>query len=227
MDQIATNNLRVIEIELHADICLSDLCNHICRMLGMVEKVVWPIATVNRLDKQCNVPCRRKIRRVSKIFKEHTVGCWALLCLDLACEAMNRAGANSDRIAERARKQRLRVLLASGHGGKAEFAFATRRRVDAQHGELVSFDRSLHRGGRHVVGKLQLDSLEAGSCRGVDSFEQRPFGEQIAEIGGKTRHRRSSMIPWRVDAWAYSLAPRTSQRHPENPCSPTPLSILP
>ena len=46
----------------------------------------------------------------------------------------------------------------------------------------------LHRGGANVIGKLQLDRGKAASRRGAKTLQQRIFGEQMAEIGGKARH---------------------------------------
>src|SRR5262249_49421680 len=68
MDQVAADNLHVIKIELHADIRLADLCNYVRRVLDMVEKVVWPVPTVNRFNEQSDVPCRCAICRAGKIF---------------------------------------------------------------------------------------------------------------------------------------------------------------
>src|SRR5262245_55655113 len=215
MDQVTADDLHVIEIELHADIWLADLCDNSGRVLHMIEKIIRPVATVNRLYEQVYVPCRRTVGGDGKVFNEHPVGCRTLLRRDLARKAMNRAGANLARIIERAVEQRLPILLAPRHGGESEFAFATGRCIQAQNGELVFLYRGLHRSRGHVVRKLQLDGLEAGGCGRINPFEQWPFGEQIAEIGGKARHGLPLNDPLRADARAYSLAPRTAQCHPE------------
>ena len=103
-----------------------------------------------------------------------------------ACHAMDRAAADRDDIIERAGKRGLEIALASGQRGETEFR--TLRRVDAEWREAVLFQFGLHRGGRRVIGKLQLDRGEAASRRGAEALEQRIFGEQMAEIGGKARH---------------------------------------
>src|SRR5262245_30282735 len=194
-DQVAADNLHVIEIELHADIWLAGLCDNICRVFHMIEKIIWPVATVYRLDEQTDVPRRRTVGGDGKVFNKYPVGRRALLRRDLARETMNRAGANLARIIERAVEQRQPILLARRHGSESEFAFATRRCIQAQNGELVFLYRCLYRGRRHVVRKLQLDGLETGCRGGINPFEQWSFGEQIAEIGGKARHGLPSMIP--------------------------------
>jgi hypothetical protein len=42
---------------------------------------------------------------------------------------------------------------------------------------------------------LQLNGLEAGGRGRINPLKQWPFSEQIAKIGGKTRHGLPSMIP--------------------------------
>ena len=59
---------------------------------------------------------------------------------------MHRAAADRRDVVERAGEHRLKILLAAGHRGKAEFALALAgRRIDAEDGELVAGDRRLHR----------------------------------------------------------------------------------
>jgi hypothetical protein len=45
-----------------------------------------------------------------------------------------------------------------------------------------------HRGGGVVIGQLQLDRAEAGSGRCAEALDQRPFGEEVSEVGGEARH---------------------------------------
>src|SRR5262249_33998488 len=86
-----------------------------------------------------------------------------------------------------------------------------RRSVEAQYGELIPVDRGFNRRGRNVIRKLQLDRLETCRGRSVDPFEQRAIGEKGAQVGGKTRHELSPMIPLRADARTYSLALQLAQ----------------
>src|SRR5262245_3630876 len=72
--QIAPDNLHMIEIELHADIWLSDFCNHVGRVLDVIEKIIRPVARVNRLDQQRDVFCCRKVGRARKVVDEYAIG---------------------------------------------------------------------------------------------------------------------------------------------------------
>src|SRR5262245_29185037 len=90
-DQIAANDLNVIKIELHADVRPAGLCDHIGRMLVMIEKIVWAIAAVDRLDEQCNASRGGEIRRPSKILYEYPVSGRTLFGLNPAGQAMDRA----------------------------------------------------------------------------------------------------------------------------------------
>ncbi len=69
------------------------------------------------------------------------------------------AAADRRDVVERLPKQRGEFALAPGHRGEAR----TRRPplpgrgVEAEHGEAVPLELGLHRRGRMVVGKLQLD----------------------------------------------------------------------
>jgi hypothetical protein len=39
-----------------------------------------------------------------------------------------------------------------------------------------------------VIGQLQLDRAEARGRRRAEALNQRPFGEEIGEVGGEARH---------------------------------------
>src|SRR4030095_5241365 len=101
MDQVSADNLHMIEIELHADICFADLCDNVCRVLHMIEKIIRPVATVNRLDEQRYVPRRRTVGGYAKVFNKYPVGRRTLLRRDLSREGMNCGGANIARIIQR------------------------------------------------------------------------------------------------------------------------------
>src|SRR5262249_12930110 len=134
------------------------------------------------------------VGRLDEIVEKDAVRRRPLLGCNLAGETMDRARADCARIVERSGEQHLPLLLPSWHGRKSAFAFATGRPVESTNGDLVSLVGRFDSIGRHVVGKLQLDGLETSRCRSVDSFEQRPFREKIAEVGGKTRHWWPSMV---------------------------------
>jgi hypothetical protein len=44
------------------------------------------------------------------------------------------------------------------------------------------------RGGRRFVGELQLDAAEARARSAFEALQQRHFGEQHRQVGGKTGH---------------------------------------
>src|SRR5262245_49016687 len=193
--QISTNDLNVIEIKLHADVFFPNLGNNVGCMFDMVEKIVWSVATVDRLDQQCNFLSGGKFGCLCQIIDEYAISGRTLLGRNLAGETMNGARTNCTRILERTAEQGLPILLASRYGSKAKLSVALSRwGIETKHGEFVLFNRRFYRGGRNVIGKLQLDRLEARCCGGIDPLEQGPIGEKIAKIGGKARHRLSLMI---------------------------------
>ena len=62
------------------------------------------------------------------------------------------------------------------------------RGIDPQHGEAMAIELRPHLRGCLVIGKLQLDRLEPGGGRGAEALQKWPLGEQVSEVGGKTRH---------------------------------------
>src|SRR6476646_11495684 len=196
IDQVSTHDLNVIEIELHADGFLPDLANKVRRVFDMIQEIIRPVATVDRLNQQCNFLGGGQIGCTGQIVDKDAVCSRALLERHLAGQTMNPARANCAGIFERAGEQRLPVLLATRYGSKAKLAIALARWcIEPKDGELVPFDRRFYSRGRNLVGKLKFDRLEPCCCGGVDPLKQRSLGEEIPKIGSKTRHRLSLMIP--------------------------------
>src|SRR5262249_44980497 len=108
---------------------------------------------------------------------------------DLASKAVNRAAADHTRVVERARKKGLPVFLAARHSRKPELAFPLAgRRVDSEDRQIVFDDRGFHCCGRHVIGKLQFDSLEPTGAGRINASKKRGWGEEISKFGGNLRH---------------------------------------
>jgi hypothetical protein len=142
IDQVSTHDLNVIEIELHADVLLPDLANNVRRVFDMIQEIIRPIATVDRLNQQCNFLGGGQIGCTGQIVDKDTVCSRSLLGRHLAGQTMNRARANSAGIFERAGEQRLPVLLATRYGSEAKLAVALARwRIEPKDSELVPFDR--------------------------------------------------------------------------------------
>ena len=121
----------------------------------MIEKIIRPVARVDRLDQQCDVFGCRKVGRACKIIDEYAIGSGPLLGRDLSGKTVNCAAADRARVLEGARKQDLPVFLPTGHRRKPELALPLAGwRVDAENGQVIFADRSLYRSGRHVIRKL-------------------------------------------------------------------------
>ncbi len=119
------------------------------------------IGSISRLD----ILRGGEIGGASEVVDEHALGRRALLGRHLAGEAMHRAAANRRDVIERAGEHFLKFSFAAGNRRQSERAVARAgRRIDAEHGELVPDDRLLHLRRRHVIGKLQLDRLEAAAA---------------------------------------------------------------
>src|SRR5262245_58590114 len=101
---------------------------------------------------------------------------------------MDGAAADADHVVEGLAEREIEVAFAARHGRQPELAFAAERRVDAELDEAVALELLLHGRRRMIVGKLQLDRLEAGRGRRREALNQGTLGEKIREIGGKTRH---------------------------------------
>ena len=100
--------------------------------------------------------------------------------------AMDRPPADGDDIVEGAPEGQVPIALAPGQRGKTEFR--PLRGVDAELDQTVPPQLRRYGGGRNVIGKLQLDGFEPRRGGGAEALDQRAFGEQMAEIGGKARH---------------------------------------
>src|SRR6185295_15625386 len=140
VDQIAADDLYVIEIELHADIGLRGFFNDGSSVLDVIEKIVRSVPTVDRLDQQLDFLCGSKIGGVHQIVEKDAIGGRTLLGRNLAGETMDRGRADCARIVERTREHCLPLLLTSRYGGEPEFAFAPRWRIEAKNGQPISFD---------------------------------------------------------------------------------------
>jgi hypothetical protein len=107
---------------------------------------------------------------------------------------VDRGAADRRHIVERLGEQRPEILLAARDRGETRLAGRPLRRVDVQHRQRVLVDLGLHGRRRELVGKLQLDRLEAGSGGSADALDQRVFDVEVAEIGRETRHGGLSMV---------------------------------
>jgi hypothetical protein len=100
------------------------------------------------------------------------------------------SGADRLGISERLVDRGARLRLAARHGGKAEVAgrCVARRRVDADHREAGPKKLRPELFGRNVVGKMQLDGVEAGRLGAADPLQERQLAPEKTEIGGKAQH---------------------------------------
>src|SRR5262249_48092365 len=135
----------------------------------------------------------RLVGGAREIADEYLLSRWPLLRRHPAGKTMDLAAADRCDVVERLLEQRGELLLAAGNGGNAELARRPMpgRGVEAEHRQAVAIELGLHRGRRMIIGKLQLDRLEAGGGRGGEPLDQRTFGEEISEIGGEAGHRAS------------------------------------
>src|SRR5713226_2877190 len=87
-DEIAADDLAVIEIELDAHIRPLDLGDDVGCLLDTGEEIIRPIARIERLDQQRDVACARRIGRSSEVANEGELRRRALLGGHLAGETM-------------------------------------------------------------------------------------------------------------------------------------------
>src|SRR5262245_24048541 len=189
-EEIAADDLGVIEVELDAHVRPLHLGDDVGRLLGSGEEIVRPVARIDRLDQQRDVLLLRRVGDAREIPDEGHHPRRPLLRRHLAGEAMSLTAADGGDVGERLLEQRGEFALAAGDGGDAELARRrlTGRGVDAEHGQAVAVELGLHGGRRVVVGELQLDRPKTGRGRSRETFDQRALGEKISEIGGEARH---------------------------------------
>ena len=118
-DQIAADDLHMIEIELDAHIRPADLGDDVGGMLGPVEEIVRPVARIDRLDQQRDVLLGREVGGAREIRDEGRLGGRPLLGRHLAGEAMDLAAAERHDVVERLPEHRGEFRLAAGDGRHA------------------------------------------------------------------------------------------------------------
>ena len=123
-----------------------------------------------------------------QIADERGLGRRPLLGRDLAGEAMNLPSADRAHVIERLPEQEHEVGLPPRQRGEAEFVGPAGCRIDAQDREIVPGELGPHRRRSVIIGKLQLDRLEAGRGGRGEAFDERPLGEQVGQIGGEPGH---------------------------------------
>ena len=188
-DEIAADDLHMVEIVLDFHIGLADLGDDVGGLLDAAEKIIRPVARVDRLDQQGDFLVRGQVGCARQVADEGALGGGPLLGRNHAGHAVDRGAADSDGVIERLLEHDLPVALAARHRRQSGIAGPSADEcVDAELRQPVLVDLGFQRGRRVIVGRLQLDGLEASRCRRAETLEQRPLGEQISEIGGKARH---------------------------------------
>ena len=78
-DEIAADDLGVIEIELDAHIFPFNLGDDVGGVLGAVQVIVRPVARIDRLDQERDVFLRRRVGGAREIFDQRGLGGGPLL----------------------------------------------------------------------------------------------------------------------------------------------------
>ena len=208
LDQIAADDLGMIEVELDAHVRPLHLGDDIGRVLGAGEKIVGPVARIDRLDQHGHVLLARRIGRPGEIADKSRLRRWTLLRRHPAGEAVDLAPPDRGDVVERLLEHGGEFLLAAGNRRHAELPRrrSAGRGIDTEHGQAVTFELGLDGGGRVIIGQLQLDRAEAGRGRRCKTFYQRAFGEKIGQVGGEARHRQRLRLllghdPGPLDDW--------------------------
>ena len=141
-DQIAADDLHVIEIVLQPQVRPVDLGDHIGGVLHPVEKIARHVARIDGLDIELDVLFRRQIGGAFQVLDEHGIGLGARGLIDLAGQAVNGAGADGGDEVERVGEGFSPVILTAGHGAKTEFAVAARGRIDAERLHVIALERT-------------------------------------------------------------------------------------
>src|SRR5215831_5636327 len=228
-EQVARDDLHVVEVELHAQVRPADLGDQVGGLLHMADEIVGPVARIERLDQQHDVPLRREIGSARIVRDEDALGRRAQLGRDLAGHGVDRRAADRDHVVERLLKHLGKLALAPRHRAEAGLA-AVRSRlgVDAELDEAVPRDLGANVGRRVVVGELQLDRLEAGRRSGAEALEQRSLREHVGEVRAKARHGRlRGESLGRLRAQPYLFITATSAARPLHRHAPYESPVIP
>src|SRR5262245_10016646 len=194
-DEIAADDLRVIEVKLDAHVRPLHLGDDVDRLLGAGEEIIRPVARIDRLDQERDVLLPRRVGGTHEVANEGHFRRRPLLRRYLAGEAVDLTAADGSDVVERLLEQRVKFPLVAGDGSDAELARCglSRRGVDAEYGQAVPVELDLNRRRRVIIGDLQLDRAKSGGGRCGEPPDQRPLGEHISEIGGEAGHAGLTM----------------------------------
>src|ERR1700730_17449809 len=194
-DEIAPDNLGMIEIELDAQIWTADLGDDVRRLFDAGEEVIRPIARIDGLDQARDVALARCIRRRHEIADEGPLGGGTLLRRHFPRKAMNLASTGGGDVVDALRKQLGELLLTSRNGPYPEFSPGqlARARIDAEHGQAMPIELRFHSGRCVIIRQLQLHGRKASCRRGRKPLDHPPLGKEIGEVGSKPRHENVSL----------------------------------
>lgn len=102
VQQIAADDLHVIEIELDLHVRLAELGDNVGGVLDAVEIIIRPVARVDRLDLYVDALGTGEISRHPQIVDKDALRRRTLVDFDFAGEAMHRAAADGRDVIERA-----------------------------------------------------------------------------------------------------------------------------
>src|SRR5215475_7295902 len=120
--QIAAYNLGVVEIELNTHVGPPNFANNGGGMLGPGEKIIRPVAWIDRLNQERNGLFSRQVSRSLQVGNEDPLRRRALLGRHPSCQYMDLPAPNPGDVVERLAKQHAEVLFAPRQSRKAEFA---------------------------------------------------------------------------------------------------------
>ena len=183
--QIAFQNLNMIAVEHQLQIGCANSIDDTTRLIRVVQEIAWRVNMIQRFDQEGDVALagggitqivdKTTFRRLPFCTSRHHVN----------LRAVDQCG-----IGQRCINGGAGIIGASRKGGKPVLARRNiaARRVQPQHHEAGSFERSLHRAGIFRIGPVAFNRAKPGRTCRVDGIDKRPVSPQKPQIGRKGCH---------------------------------------
>ncbi len=187
--RIAMDHLRMIDVELQAQVRGPDLVQDLGRQFETVEEIARHVVAVHRLDGQAGAGVAG-----AGPFQVLDEGAPRQPALGLAGHHMQVLDPQRPAEAQGAVEIAAKARFVARLGGKAARAASPVRRRRVHQHEL--HPRRLRGLGqfldREVIGKQDFHPAKARALCGGEALQHGHFGEQIGQVGGESRHGQGS-----------------------------------
>src|SRR3954447_6497765 len=172
-DQIAADDLLMIEIELQLYVRPLEPGDDVSALLGTCQKIIRPVAGIDWFDQQRDVVGSRKIGRLLQVGDQRALCRRALFGRHNAGHAMNGVAADGDGVIERLFELCGKFLLPPWHGREPRLPRTSQRRVDAEHDQAKTLQLAAYCRRGFSIRKLSFYGLESRFGCSFETLQQR------------------------------------------------------